>query len=100
MKTFIQNSVIFQVKKLREANGYSQKRLADVLGISNGQIGNIESCHKPHKYTLQQLYTICQEFHISIQHLFLTEEEIVNTNNIIDALILKIIEYGKQEGNY
>lgn len=97
MKTFLQKSVIFQVKRLREANGYSQQRVATALGLTNGQIGNIESSNTPHKYTLQQLYTISKEFNIPFERIFLTEEEIANSNNIIDTLILKIIEYGQQK---
>lgn len=36
---------------------------------------------------------ICQEFKFRIEHLFLTDADYQNGNNIIDTLIIKIIKY-------
>lgn len=36
MKTAFQNEVVFRIKLLREKNGYSQSRIAELLGLSSG----------------------------------------------------------------
>ena len=94
MKSDYQQSIIYKLKKLRESNGYSQQRLGAVLGISNGQIGNIESPNKPHKYTLKQIATLCKLFNVRIEQIFLDDSDF-SSGNIIDTLISKIITYGE-----
>lgn len=89
-----QQSIITKLRKLREERGYSQKYIATILGLSNGQIGNIESCKQTHKYTLSQIRTLCKEFNIRIEQIFLEEDD-YRTKNIIDLLIDKIISYGE-----
>ena len=90
--TEFQIEIINKVRKMREANKYSQIQLANYLGLSDGQIGNIESLKYPQKYTLSQLYRICKLFRTPIEHLF-TDNEYAKNIDIIDLLIQKIIEY-------
>lgn len=94
MKTTYQLEIINKVRNLRELNQCSQAQLAQYLGVSNGQIGNVESTKYPQKYTLPQLYKICKLFDTPIQHLFIEEHEYANNNiDIINLLIKKIIQY-------
>ena len=51
-KTEYQLEVISRIRKLRIENEVSQVGLANLIDISNGQIGNIESPKFQHKYTL------------------------------------------------
>ena len=97
MKTEKQNNVIFYIKQVRESLGYSQKRLADLLGVSHGQIGNIESLRTSHKYTLEQIQCICEVFNIRIELVFLQEDEIVKSKNLIDSLIKEIVKYEQKK---
>lgn len=92
MKTEYQNKVILNLKRLREINEFSQSKVALFLGISNGQIGNIETPTSPHKYTLAQIAKLCKKFKVPI--------ELVFYGNGVDAskiskeeLLKKIIEY-------
>lgn len=91
LKTSYQIEVITRVKNLRLEHGISQLQLANILNVSNGQIGNIESTKYSHKYTLTQLSYICKYFKISIAQLFLPNE----SNATIEQVIEKIIEYDK-----
>ena len=93
MKSEYQLEIIYKIRKLREANKYSQSQLARHLELSDGQIGNVESYKYPQKYTLSQLYKICKLFHISIEHLFIEDDEYAKNIDIIDLLIQKIIKY-------
>ncbi|MBO5026803.1 MAG: helix-turn-helix domain-containing protein [Bacteroidaceae bacterium] len=93
MKTEYQIEIIGKVRKLREANQYSQNQLANHLGLSDGQIGNVESLKYSQKYTLSQLYKICKLFHISIEQLFINDDEYSKNINVVDLLIQKIIQY-------
>ena len=92
MKSAYQNDVIFRIRVLRERNGYSQLRIAELLGLSSGQIGNIETPKQPHKYTLAQLQVICNEFHVPIEQVFCSSAEEAASITIND-LVHKIIEY-------
>lgn len=91
MKTSYQIEVINRVKTIRVEHGMSQMQLANILNVSNGQIGNIESTKYSHKYTLSQLFCICKYFKINIVLLFLPNER----EATIDQVIEKIIEYDK-----
>ena len=44
-----QDKVIQSIKKLRTEKGISQAKLSEILGISRGQIGNIENPKYSHK---------------------------------------------------
>jgi transcriptional regulator with XRE-family HTH domain len=92
MKSTIQNDVIFRLRKLREARGYSQAKVAALLCISSGQIGNIESPKHSHKYTLAQLETLSEEFNVPIESLFFDPEE-RHGPITIKEFIHRIIEY-------
>ncbi len=88
MKTDYQNKIISKLKKLREDNKCSQVELAKFIGMSFGQIGNIESFKQPHKYKLEHIYIICKKFNVNIVDIF-SEGENLDT----ERLIQKIIEY-------
>ena len=94
MKSAIQNDVVFRIRSLREKNGYSQLRIAELLGLSSGQVGNIETPKQPHKYTLAQLEVLSNEFHIPIEQLFCSTAEEASRITIKE-LVHKIIEYQK-----
>ncbi len=94
MKTEYQLEIIGKIRRLREFNRCSQAQLAKYLGVSDGQIGNVESTKYPQKYTLSQLHKICTLFKTPIQHLFIDENEYIDNHiDIIDLLIQKIIRY-------
>lgn len=93
-KSIYQQHIISKIRKLRQENGYSQQKIGTLLGVSNGQVGNIESLTRPHKYTLKQIKTLCHHFNIRIEQLFLDDEDYQNAD-IIELLINKIIEYGE-----
>lgn len=97
MKTSYQIAVISKLRKLREELGYSQKDIAMILDISNGQIGNIESPKAANKYTLSQIYSLCHTFRIPIEQIFIEDEELSTGKDIINLLISKIIRYGENK---
>lgn len=90
-KTHYQIEIIDRIKNIRIKNGCSQMQLANILNLSNGQIGNIESYKYPHKYTLSHIYIICKHFSIPIHMIFIPNKE----NPTISEVIEKIIEYDK-----
>lgn len=95
MKSEYQIEIISKLIRLREANGYSQEKIGILLGLSSGQIGNIESPKYPHKYTLEHIYKICNEFNTHIEHIFIEDSDYETNIDIINLLISKIIQYGK-----
>lgn len=96
MKSKYQLEIINRIRQLREEHNYSQWKIATLLGISSGQVGSIESCRAPHKYTLAQIHSICAEFNYPIEHLFLDESDYTENRNIITTLIAKIVMYEKR----
>lgn len=88
----IEELVIQKIKQLRIERNISQLALSDILGISDGQIGNIESPRYQHKYTLKQIYTFCSFIEYPFERIFLSDEEL-NSNKYINTLITKIIQY-------
>lgn len=95
MKSEYQNTIINKIRQLRQEKGMSQFQIATALGISTGQLGNIETPARPHKYTLAQLAIICEELGIQIVDLFLEDKSDLPTDVIINRLINSIIEYEK-----
>ena len=91
-KTEYQLEIILKIKELREANNVSQKELSNLLEVAPGLI---ESPKFPHKYTLSQIYKICHYFNITIEQLFISEEDFSKDRDIIDLLIFNIIRYGE-----
>lgn len=88
----IEDQVIQKIRRLRVERNISQSALSDILGISDGQIGNIESPKYQHKYTLKQIYEFCSFIEYPFESIFLTEEEL-KSKNIVKLLIEKIVEY-------
>lgn len=93
MKSDFQQKIITSLKEYRLKEGYTQQEVGVLLGISNGQVGNIESPKMPHKYTLSQISMLCDAFHIDIESIFLNDLELLDNNNKIKSLIKKIVEY-------
>lgn len=84
--------IIQRIKALRIEHNISQLALSHVLGVSDGQIGNIESPRFQHKYTLKQIYDFCKFIDYPFEKVFLTDDEL-DADNKIDLLIEKIIDY-------
>ncbi len=96
MKTELQLKVINIIREYRNDNDLSQAGLADILEISYGLVGNIESTKFSQKYTISQLYKLADSFDIPFERLFLTEEETNKSKrNVIDLLMSKIVEYDR-----
>lgn len=94
MKTDYQLSIINRLRDIRQERNLSQAQMAISLGISTGQMGNIETPKASHKYTIGQIYTICNEFNISVADIFLSDEERkLPTNDQINILIKNIVQY-------
>lgn len=95
-KTELQLKVINIIRELRLANKLSQAGFADIIGVSYGLVGNIESTKFRHKYTIEQLKKATDYFGFPFQELFLTKEELVKPKNVvIETLINKICDYDR-----
>ena len=90
--TNFQDTVIQKIKKLRTERNISQSALSNILNISSGQIGNIESPKFPHKYTLKQIYVFCQFIDYPFELIFLTTSEAKKSDSK-ELLIKKIVDY-------
>lgn len=89
-----QDKVIQSIKKLRTENGISQAKLSEILGISRGQIGNIENPRYSHKYTLKQIDTICKYLDYPIEKIFLPDKIIApECSEAVNAVISSIVKY-------
>lgn len=89
-----QDKIVQRIKKLREDNGISQAKLSEILGISRGQVSNIENPHYSHKYTLKQIDTICKHLDYPIEKIFLPNVKIApECSEAVDAVISSIIKY-------
>lgn len=91
MKTDYQYEVIFRLRRIREKLGISQSKVACILGLSNGQVGNIETPNQPHKYTLAQIETLCNEFDVPIESIFFGENpdlSNISTRQLIHKIVL------------
>ena len=94
MKTDYQIIIIDRLRDMRQERNLSQSQIATSLGISTGQMGNIETRKASHKYTLGQIYTLCNEFKVSIADIFLSNEERkLPMERQINLLIEKIVQY-------
>lgn len=87
-----QESIIQKIKLLRNERKISQLGLSCILGISGGQVGNIENPRFQHKYTLKQIYSFCEHINYPFERIFLTTEETLKPDKN-EILIKKIIEY-------
>ena len=89
-----QDQVIQSIKKLRMERGISQAKLSEILGISRGQIGNIENPKYSHKYTLKQIDTICKHLDYPIEKVFMPNVKIApECSKAIDELMKSIVKY-------
>lgn len=95
MKSEYQNTIVNKIRQLRLSKDMSQIQVATVLGVSPGQLGNIETPSRPHKYTLAQLSILCDELGVSIVDLFLEDRNGLTQEEMIKRLINCIIEYEK-----
>lgn len=92
--TNYQDEIIQRIKKLREAQGISQSKLSEILGISRGQVSNIENPRYSHKYTLKQIDTICKYLDYPIEKVFLPYIKIAPAcSEAVDAVISSIVKY-------
>lgn len=89
-----QDRVIQTIKKIRLENNISQSKLSELLGISRGQIGNIENPNYTHKYTLKQIVTICKHLDYPIEKIFIPEKNIApECSTVINTLMERIVLY-------
>lgn len=91
MKTRYQTHIIDKLRKLREERNVSQAKVARELEISPGQLGNIESCKRSHKYTLKQIFTLSELFEVPMQRIF--DNGGKQLGDDIKSLIQQIIKY-------
>ena len=82
-KTAYQIEIISRIRKIRIANDISKVGLANLIEVSNGQIGNIESPKFKHKYTLKQLYSIARYFNVSIGYIMTGDNKPLSTTQLI-----------------
>lgn len=73
MRTYIEQYVVDQVRKLRNEKGMSQREFADIINLSAGYVGDIEAGRKGAKYNLNHIYEISKVFKIS-PRLFLPDK--------------------------
>lgn len=80
--------VILRLRALREQKNVSQVEVANYLGISPGQLGNIESSKQNHKYTLNHIHLLCEWFGEPIGSIFC-----VTASPSIDDFVKHLIVY-------
>lgn len=89
-----QDKIIQTIKKIRLEKNISQAKLSELLGISRGQIGNIENPNYPHKYTLKQIVAICKHLDYPIEKIFIPEMTIEHDCSVaINALMESVVKY-------
>ena len=89
-----QDQVIIEIKKLREKEGLSQAKLSEILGISRGQMSNLENPNYTQKYTLKQITAICEHLNYPIEKIFLPNTRInAECSKAIKVLVDSIIKY-------
>ena len=89
-----QDRVIQEIKKIRTEHKISQAKLSEILGISRGQVGNIENPNYTHKYTLKQIVDFCKYVNYPIEKIFLPDMEVsIECSSAINTLIEKIVRY-------
>lgn len=91
-KTKYQIFIIDKLKRLREDKEYSQASVAKIIGISPGQMGNIESYKRKHKYTLKHIYSLSQLFEVSIENI-LSDDGCVIEKGDVNKVLQQIIKY-------
>lgn len=89
-----QDKIIQTIKRIRVDRDISQAKLSEILGISRGQVGNIENPNYPHKYTLKQIVNVCEKLDVPIEHIFIPEQKVKpECSEVIKGLVDCIIKY-------
>lgn len=87
LKTKYQLNVINRIRSLRTAKGISQIKIAHLLDVSSGYIGNVESPRYQHKYTLKQLVELAHCFDVTLDYILTGEHTDLTTKELINHLI-------------
>ncbi|MCR4965207.1 MAG: helix-turn-helix domain-containing protein [Bacteroidales bacterium] len=89
-----QDKIIQSIKRIRIERDISQAKLSEILGISRGQIGNIENPNYPHKYTLKQIMNVCEKLDVPIEQIFIPDQEVkLECSLVIKELMDNVIKY-------
>jgi len=89
-----QDKIIQTIKRMRVEREISQSKLSELLGISRGQVGNIENPNYPHKYTLKQIVTVCEKLDVPIEQIFIPNQKVKpECSEVIKGLVDCIIRY-------
>ncbi len=89
-----QDKIIQTIKRIRIDRDISQAKLSEMLGISRGQVGNIENPNYPHKYTLKQIVNVCEKLDVPIEQIFIPEQKVKpECSEVIKGLVDCIIKY-------
>ena len=90
MKTEYQQKVINRIKSIREDKGITQLAFAQLLDISPGQMGNIDSYKQPHKFTIKQIVTICDSLGVKIEDVLFPDNlssKSYSVRDVVNAII-------------
>lgn len=66
-KTKFEMAIVQKVAAIRQERGFSQKQIADLLEVSKGFIGQVESTNSPSTYSVNHLNRLAFEFDYSPQ---------------------------------
>ncbi len=89
-----QDKIIQTIKRIRIDRDISQAKLSEMLGISRGQVGNIENPNYPHKYTLKQIVNVCEKLDVPIEQIFIPNQKVKpECSEVIKGLVDCIIRY-------
>ena len=89
-----QDKIIQTIKRIRIERNISQAKLSEMLGISRGQVGNIENPNYPHKYTLKQIVNVCEKLDVPIEQIFIPDQNVKpECSEVIKRLVDCIIKY-------
>lgn len=89
-----QDKIIQTIKRIRIDRDISQAKLSEMLGISRGQVGNIENPNYPHKYTLKQIVNVCEKLDVPIEQIFIPDQKVKpECSEVIKRLVNCIIRY-------
>ena len=89
-----QDKIIQTIKRIRIDRDISQAKLSEMLGISRGQVGNIENPNYPHKYTLKQIVNVCEKLDVPIEQIFIPDQKVKpECSEVIKGLVDCIIKY-------
>ncbi len=86
-KSSNQLKVVNRVRDLRISKDISQIKIANLLDVSNGYVGNVESPKFQHKYTLKQLWVLSKYFNVSLDYLLTGNNKELSKEELINKLI-------------